>query len=99
MPRWKEGPEAKVHAPRVFQRPAERKFVFDRDGGICQICLVPVDPDLPYRDPETGLVNRMSMSIDHIIAVKRGGEHSLENAQLAHFGCNHSKNVRAHVPA
>jgi hypothetical protein len=92
--RWTEGPEAKVHAPRTFQGDAERQLIFDRDKGICQLCDLPVDPDLPYRDPETGKINLMSRSIDHIIPVARGGAHSLENAQLAHFGCNQSKNVK-----
>ena len=92
--RWSEGPTAKVHVPRKFESESDKQFIWGRDKGICQLCNEPIDPDLPYRDPVTGDINRMSKSIDHIIPVARGGSHSLDNAQLAHFGCNQSKNVR-----
>ncbi len=92
--RWTQGPEARVRPARSFEGKADKQFIWDRDKGICQLCDLPVDPGLPYRDPETGKINLMSKSIDHIIPVARGGAHSLENAQLAHFGCNQSKNVK-----
>lgn len=91
---WADGPEPRVRPQRLFEGKKDRQFIWDRDKGICQLCQDPVDPDLPYRDPATGEINRMSKSIDHIVPVARGGTHDLSNAQLAHFGCNQSKNVR-----
>jgi 5-methylcytosine-specific restriction endonuclease McrA len=55
--------------------------VFERDGWICGLCDLPVDPDCAWPDP-------MSPSLDHIVPVIRGGAHTRENAQLAHLRCN-----------
>lgn len=54
--------------------------VFERDGGICQLCNSPVDPD--------------SFHVDHIYPLSKGGEHSYANTQLAHPSCNMSKNAK-----
>lgn len=61
--------------------------VFERDGGLCGVCGLPVDPALPAR--HVG-----SATIDHVFPVVRGGLHSWENVQLAHYGCNSSKGDR-----
>ncbi len=58
--------------------------VFERDGWICGICGDPVDPSLAWPDP-------MSVSLDHVIPVTKGGKHSRENAQCSHFRCNAQK--------
>lgn len=33
----------------------------------------------------------MSASVDHIVPLSRGGEHSMNNVQCAHLSCNCSK--------
>lgn len=58
----------------------DRKAVYVRDGGICQLCGEPVSP------------GRMTM--DHKTPLTRGGAHSLENLQLAHHSCNSRKGTR-----
>lgn len=55
----------------------------------CCICLKPVDMSLPYRNPITGRVNRMSKSLEHPTELDRGG--NPYTAHLAHLGCNSSK--------
>jgi hypothetical protein len=74
--------QAKVAAPFIDWRQ-----VAERDGWTCGICGEPVDPDAPTRAPQ-------SPSVDHIIALANGGEHSWKNVQLAHLGCNASKRDR-----
>lgn len=59
--------------------------VFDRDGGICQICGLPVIYD-KHED------NNWSGTIDHIVPLSLNGEHSMKNCQLAHRICNSLKN-------
>lgn len=59
--------------------------LFRKDGGICQICHDPVSMDVRWPDPR-------SASIDHIIPLSKGGDHTWRNVQLAHLGCNCSKN-------
>lgn len=58
--------------------------VFARDEGICQICGLPVLYD-KFAD------NNWSGTIDHIVPVSVGGEHSMRNCQLAHRICNSLK--------
>lgn len=55
--------------------------IYDRDGWVCGICSEPVDPDLAWPDP-------MSVSLDHVTPVSRGGRHSRDNAQCSHLTCN-----------
>lgn len=59
-------------------------IVFERDRWICQICLRPIDRELPSG-------NRMAPTIDHIIPISRGGSHIPGNCQSAHLLCNASK--------
>ena len=62
------------------------KFI-ERDGLTCRGCGKPVDLNIQWPD-------RMSKSIDHIIPISRGGDHTLTNAALMHLGCNSSKGAR-----
>ena len=51
----------------------------------CGICGQPVDISLKVGDP-------MAPTIDHIIAISKGGHpSSIENLQLAHATCNRQK--------
>lgn len=53
--------------------------VFERDGGICGICRE--------------VVFEQDRTIDHIIPISKGGEHSYANTQLAHRRCNEVKHT------
>jgi 5-methylcytosine-specific restriction endonuclease McrA len=55
----------------------EHAVVFERDGGVCGICGVLVDP--------------ANWHLDHVIPLSRGGEHSYANVQVSHPTCNLSK--------
>lgn len=61
--------------------------VFARDGWVCGICGASVDKGLKHPDP-------MSVSLDHIVPVSKGGAHSMANVQCAHLFCNTSKGNR-----
>lgn len=64
----------------------DRKAIVERDKAICQICLVAVDLTLPHRHP-------MSLTLDHVIPLARGGNHSADNLQVAHWRCNSRKSA------
>lgn len=64
-----------------------REEIFERDGWICHICDHPISRELEYPDP-------LSASLDHVIPVSRGGEHSRENTAASHFRCNIRKGAR-----
>lgn len=61
--------------------------IYERDAWLCGICGGPVDASRKQPDP-------LSASIDHIVPIIRGGEHSRLNVQCAHLGCNSRKGAR-----
>jgi hypothetical protein len=58
--------------------------IWERDGGICQICADPIDRSLQWP-------HRLSLTHDHIVALADGGTHEPDNVQLAHATCNARK--------
>lgn len=55
-----------------------------RDGWVCGLCLGPIDWRVRgdhYLEP----------TVDHVVPITAGGEHSMANAQLAHWTCNAAK--------
>lgn len=62
--------------------------IFERDAWRCALCSGSVSKALRFPDP-------LSASIDHIVPLSLGGEHSAANVQLAHLGCNMRKGVAA----
>ena len=64
----------------AYVAPVDFEFIYQRDKGLCQICLKPVE--------------RTRATLDHIIPLARGGTHEPNNVQIAHGSCNSSKGVR-----
>lgn len=64
-------------------KPSVRAAIYERDEWTCQLCLSPVDPDLPPLD-------NWAASLDHIEcqAWALVPDHSPENLRLAHRWCN-----------
>lgn len=71
----------------VFDETVTLVGLIERDNGICKICGLPIDGN----DIKNGHIGRMYPTIDHIIPLSRGGEHSWKNVQLAHMHCNAGK--------
>lgn len=61
--------------------------VYERDRWTCGICDQPVESDLDYPHP-------MSVSLDHVVPLARGGHHTLDNVQCSHLRCNLLKQDR-----
>lgn len=59
----------------------DRGAVYQRDDWVCQLCDYPTNPDVTVPDYE-------APTIDHIIPLARGGGHTMDNVQTAHFLCN-----------
>ncbi len=77
-----------------FVEHIDRECLVERDGA-CKICGGPIDSRLIElwvrgESPRTS----ECPSTDHIIPLSKGGEHSYENCQLAHFGCNLRKHAK-----
>lgn len=52
---------------------------------VCALCGNPIDMEAPAKSP-------MSLEVDHIIPVSRGGDpYAIDNLQLTHMRCNRQK--------
>lgn len=61
-----------------------RTRVYERDNWTCRLCGDPVDPTAEV--PE-----HLAPTLDHILPLAQGGDHSYANVQCAHFICNARK--------
>lgn len=69
--------------------------LYKRDNGICQICGEKCDYNDYRKDEKNSFIAGINYpSIDHIIPISKGGQHTWDNIQLAHIGCNSSKGNR-----
>lgn len=61
--------------------------LMERDGWTCQLCGSTIPPLVRWPDPLFG-------TIDHVVPLSRGGDHTWSNVQAAHLRCNMSKNAQ-----
>lgn len=65
------------------------KRLYARDKGICWLCGKPTDMNDFRKDVHGNVICGESYpSIDHVVPVSRGGDHTWDNIRLAHRGCN-----------
>nr|WP_269149928.1 HNH endonuclease [Nesterenkonia alkaliphila] len=60
--------------------------VYERDAWTCGICGGKVDPQVLHPDA-------MSASLDHVVPLSKGGDHTRSNSVLAHLICNIRKSA------
>lgn len=67
----------------------DRLDIYDRDAWTCQLCSLPVDPQLAHQD-------RMAATLDHIAprSLTLFPDDSPENLRLAHRACNSARGNR-----
>ena len=92
QPEWNDRRRAAHHEREAAKRGVtSERFspheVFIRDEWICQLCVKPVDPDLKWPDP-------FSASLDHVVPLSLGGDHTRVNTQCSHLRCNIKKGNR-----
>lgn len=81
---------AAKHERRAREEAAIERFdpweVYERDHWLCGICGQEVDPEVFHPDA-------MSASLDHVVPLSRGGDHTRDNSVLAHLVCNIRKSA------
>lgn len=61
--------------------------IYERDNWICHLCGEKIDPSLRMPD-------RMSRTLDHLIPISKGGNHTKDNVSAAHWLCNVRRGVK-----
>ncbi len=92
--RYRQANPDKLHAKQAARRAlkkgatvekVDRGEIYLKDNGICGICKTRV----PLHE----------VTLDHIIPLVKGGEHSKRNIQLAHRSCNSAKGSKLQARA
>lgn len=78
----------RVRAKAAYRERVISRRVFDRDGWLCHLCGGGIDPLVKNPD-------RLAATVDHVVPLSQGGEHSYANVRAAHRTCNTSKGDRA----
>lgn len=81
---WRSRAEYRARKRDATVEPVSRDAVLSRDDWRCGICGERIISAAEWPDPA-------SPSIDHIVPLSKGGEHSMSNVQAAHYGCNSAK--------
>lgn len=87
--RWRAAVDRRARRLQaVYVEDVDVRVLAERDGWRCHICGRKVPKTAMHPQPT-------SASVDHLVPVSLGGEHSYRNTALAHFGCNARKHTRA----
>lgn len=87
--RWRAAVDRRSRRLRaVYVEDVDVRVLAERDGWRCHICGRKVSKTAMHPQP-------VSASVDHLVPISLGGEHSYRNTALAHFGCNAQKHTRA----
>lgn len=71
------------------------KGLFKRDNGVCHICGRKCNTEDYVMNGDVFIAGDWYPSIDHIIPLAKGGEHSWSNVALAHRRCNSLKSDKS----
>ena len=84
---WKDG---RLYA--VQRDPYTLEEIAARDKYRCQICLTLGQTRQAKVNMELKVPHLKAATINHVVALSRGGDDTRGNVQLAHFSCNSWKN-------
>ena len=69
------------------------KKVAERDSDICYLCGLFVDWSDFYKTDTTIICGDYYPSIEHVVPISKGGNHTWDNVRLAHRHCNVTKSA------
>lgn len=79
-----------------------RRRAFERQGGLCWYCAVPmwlVSPDeLPSSSPSQRTAERLRCTAEHLVPKSEGGRDTDKNVAAAYAHCNQTRHKRKTPP-
>lgn len=84
-----KGQRRRARERAAFIEDVDPLVVYYRDGGTCWLCR---------RQVPRVVGDVLSPSLDHVIPLSRGGEHSYANVRLSHSICNARKGAKEVMP-
>lgn len=72
----------------IVDRGITLKKLFERDNGTCWICGGTCDYTDYIQTDKAFIAGNMYPSVDHVVSLSKGGQHSWDNVKLAHRICN-----------
>lgn len=79
---------------KVVDRGISVQALYKKENGICYLCGQPVDMNDYKMIRGNKVCGGRYPSIEHVIPLSKGGEHSWENVRLAHRACNTKKGAK-----
>lgn len=87
--RENKNPDSRLNQCEVVDYTITLTKLINRDNNVCHICGEPCDSnDIEARDNGVMVAGNGYPSIDHVIPISKGGNHSWDNVRLAHRICN-----------
>lgn len=80
--------DKRLKRAKIIEQNITLEKLFKRDKGICCICGTECDWNDCYRSDDMFIAYGLYPSIDHIVPLAKGGNHTWNNVQLAHHYCN-----------
>lgn len=79
---------------KVVDRGISVQALYKKENGICYLCGQPVDMNDYKMIRGNKVCGERYPSIEHVIPLSKGGEHSWKNVRLAHRACNTKKGAK-----
>lgn len=81
----------RIRIDRIRNKENVQRFspreIFERDDWVCHICGGACDPTVSWP-------TLLAATLDHLIPLSRGGQHTRDNVKCAHYSCNSRRGAR-----
>ena len=83
--------DKRISADKIVDKDISLQSLYNRESGICYLCGMKCNWEDYIISNGATICGDWYPSIDHVIPISKGGEHSWKNIRLAHRKCNYIK--------